>query len=107
MCFTENIMLYMTYSATISSKGQITLPAEIRRGLKLYPGNKITLVKRGDRVELAADSYNTDLKELRAQVKKQLQQNGTWGLPWEEVKSRADKARLEQYKAKHGTRAGY
>ncbi len=48
------MILYMTYTARISSKGQITLPVEVRRGLQLskkvnididIKGGKATLVK--------------------------------------------------------------
>ncbi|MFC5862790.1 AbrB/MazE/SpoVT family DNA-binding domain-containing protein [Acidicapsa dinghuensis] len=36
-------------SATVTSKGQITIPAEVRSALDLKPGDKIDFVKVGDR----------------------------------------------------------
>lgn len=33
----------MMYTATVSSKGQITLPAELRRQLDLHPGSKVNI----------------------------------------------------------------
>ena len=33
----------MTYSTTITSKGQITLPAPLRARLKLQPGKRVTV----------------------------------------------------------------
>lgn len=39
----------MTYSSTISSKGQITVPQEIRHRLGLAAGDRIEFVFEGDR----------------------------------------------------------
>ena len=36
--------------ATISSKGQITIPVEIRNGLGLSPGDKINFIMQGESV---------------------------------------------------------
>lgn len=45
----------MTISAKLTSKGQITLPAELRKALGLKPGDRIEFVKTGkDRYELLA-----------------------------------------------------
>ena len=94
----------MTYTATISSKGQITLPAEIRRSLKLRPGDKITIVKRSGLAEIKPSTYDQELAELRQQAKAIMKKNGTWGLPWEEVRKRADEARAAYYQEKYGPR---
>ena len=40
------------YDSTLTSKGQTTIPAEIREALKLKPGDKIRYVISGDRVYL-------------------------------------------------------
>jgi AbrB family looped-hinge helix DNA binding protein len=37
-----------THSAKLTSKGQITLPAQLRRALGLKPGDEVTFVKRKD-----------------------------------------------------------
>jgi antitoxin PrlF len=47
----------MSKSSTVSSKGQITLPLEIRRRLG---------VKEGDRVEFVVDDKRTILRPARA-----------------------------------------
>ena len=39
----------MKYSSTISSKGQVTVPQEIRRRLGLGTGDRIEFVVEGDR----------------------------------------------------------
>lgn len=92
----------MTRTATISSKGQITLPAEFRRKLKLRPGDKITLVKRANSIEIKPSTYDQELEELRRLAEIKMRANGTWGLPWKEVRRRADKARAEYYRQKYG-----
>jgi antitoxin PrlF len=40
------------YDSTLTSKGQTTIPAEIREALNLKPGDKIRYVMSGDRVYL-------------------------------------------------------
>ena len=79
----------MTHTATISSKGQITLPAEIRKGLKLRAGDKITIVKRGNGIEIKPSMYDQELEELRRRAEAHMKRNGTWGMPWEEEIGRA------------------
>lgn len=94
----------MTYTATISSKGQITLPAGIRRSLQLHPGDKITIVKRGGIAEIRPSTYDEELNELRAQAEVHMKTNGTWGTSWEEARRRTDEVRLRAYRRKHGTK---
>ncbi len=92
----------MTYIATISSKGQITLPADIRRSLKLRPGDKITIVKHKGSAEIKASSYDDELQELRKRAEAHMKRNGTWGAPWKEVRKRTDEIRLQEYRDTHG-----
>jgi len=98
-------MLYMEHTATISSKGQITLPVEIRRGLKLQAGDKITIVKRGTTIEIKPRTYDEELSELRKRAQAHMKRNGTWGVSWEEARRKADEVGLEEYRKKHGSRA--
>ena len=42
----------MIWTATLSSKGQLTLPKALRERLKLKPGDKVLFIVRGERVEL-------------------------------------------------------
>ncbi len=93
----------MTYTATISSKGQITLPAEIRRSLALNPGDKITIVKRDGAAEIKASSYDAELQELRQRAEVHMKRNGTWGTSWEEARKQAGEVRLREYGEQHGT----
>jgi len=41
------------YIRRINSKGQVTIPAEIRRHLGLRPGDKVIIRVRGGHIEMA------------------------------------------------------
>ena len=71
---------------TITPKGQVTIPAEIREKLKLYPGDKITyedtsvgvLIKPAKK-DMLADfgflkerGHSKDLEEIRKSVRKKI-----------------------------------
>lgn len=45
-------------TATLTSKGQMTLPKEVRSDLNLQPGDKIDFVKIGGRYELRPRNRN-------------------------------------------------
>ncbi|MGI9277757.1 MAG: AbrB/MazE/SpoVT family DNA-binding domain-containing protein [Endozoicomonas sp.] len=54
-------------SATITSKGQITLPAALREELNVVSGDRINFIRlEGGRFELVAASL--DIRELRGMV---------------------------------------
>jgi len=56
----------MIYTATVSSKGQITLPAELRRQLNLHAGSKVNIEARDNtlvfQVEQPISAYRGILK---------------------------------------------
>jgi len=66
-----------TYHSTITAKGQITLPAAIRRQLGLVPGDRVRLRLEGGRA--AVEPAGT-LAELRARIKAEATEQRTWGL---------------------------
>ena len=39
-------------TSTLTSKGQVTIPAEVRRRLGLHPGDRVAFVVDGDAVRL-------------------------------------------------------
>ena len=41
-------------TSNLTSKGQVTIPAELRRDLGLKPGDKVRFVKRGSKVTIEA-----------------------------------------------------
>lgn len=66
----------MDYIATISSKGQITLPARLRRSLQVNPGDRIKFAQKGKHYVVEADDYEQRLAELRASVNAELASKG-------------------------------
>ncbi len=73
-------------SYTITPKGQVTIPAEIREKLKLYPGDKITyedtaagILIRPAKKDMLADfgflkerAHQGDLNAIRKLVRKKM-----------------------------------
>ena len=71
---------------TITPKGQVTIPAEIREKLKLFPGDKITyedtatgIVIKPAKKDMIADfgflkerEYFEDLEEIRSSARKKI-----------------------------------
>lgn len=54
--------------ATITSKGQITIPAKVREGLKVASGDKVAFIELGEgRYELVA--VTRDIRSLKGVVK--------------------------------------
>ncbi len=95
----------MEYITTISSKGQITLPASIRRSLNVRAGDRLKVVKRDKKIEIIPDTYEQELAELRAKIEKKLKANGTWGMPWEKARAGAYEEMAKEYGKKHGLRS--
>jgi AbrB family looped-hinge helix DNA binding protein len=74
--------------ATITAKGQVTIPAEIRKALGLKPGNKVSFVLEQGEVKLEPSSSPLragfgavkprkkpeDFKELRGEVQGRIAQ---------------------------------
>ncbi|NPV80522.1 MAG: AbrB/MazE/SpoVT family DNA-binding domain-containing protein [Firmicutes bacterium] len=54
--------------AKVSSKGQVTIPVDIRRKLKLKEGDKVLFMAEGDRVFLANASL-VALKDMQQAMK--------------------------------------
>ena len=51
-------------TGTMTSKGQVTVPVEIRRFLKVGPGDKLLFTRIGNRVEIVPATAS--VKELKA-----------------------------------------
>lgn len=67
----------MTIAYTvITSKGQITIPAEARRALGLNPGQKVGVRVDGDHLVIDPPQ---DLASIRARLRAQAEAAGTWG----------------------------
>ena len=69
------------FSMTVNGKGQVTIPAEVRRHLKIKQGQKIALVLEPEgTVRLKLPRYPTVASLLSAPAKKLNRE-----LPWSEV----------------------
>lgn len=62
--------------ATITSKGQITLPVEARRALGLRQGQKVEVRIEGTSLVIDAP---LDIRELRKRARAEAEAAGTWG----------------------------
>mgnify|MGYP002724221268 CR=1 FL=1 len=65
-----------TMYATITSKGQITLPAAVRRALNLQSGQKLAVTVQNDSVVLNAPR---SVQSVRTRLKDEAKKSGTWG----------------------------
>jgi AbrB family looped-hinge helix DNA binding protein len=66
----------MQYTSTMTSKGQVTVPAAIRRKLGLKPGQQVRFVFFGGKVRLENDNWREELESLGSQVRESMQANG-------------------------------
>jgi AbrB family looped-hinge helix DNA binding protein len=91
-----------TATAIISSKGQITLPAGLRRSIGIDFGSRVKISKKSNQIIIEPDDYEEKLNDLRKKLKAAVIANGTWGMSWEKVKANSDAAREAYYKEKYG-----
>ncbi|MCL2882775.1 MAG: AbrB/MazE/SpoVT family DNA-binding domain-containing protein [Coriobacteriia bacterium] len=64
----------MTHYSTITSKGQLTLPAEFRRALNLVIGQKVAITLENDTLILKSPG---SIDAIRAQLQEEMRQKGT------------------------------
>jgi len=62
--------------ATVTSKGQVTLPVELRRELGIQPGQTIGFRQEGGRAVLEPAG---DVQAVRTMLERAARRNGTWG----------------------------
>jgi len=55
--------------STLTSKGQTTIPGEIRKALRLKPGDKLEYIAEGDRVIIRVHPGTRSLKGVLASKK--------------------------------------
>ena len=67
----------VTYS-TITEKGQVTLPAQLRRKLGFMPGLRVAMRQDGDTIIVGPAQ---SIAGLREQAKAEMRAAGTWGTP--------------------------
>ena len=62
--------------ATVTSKGQVTLPAELRRALGIEPGQTVSFSVSDDH---AIMEVPPSVEDVRAMLEGSARRNGTWG----------------------------
>jgi AbrB family looped-hinge helix DNA binding protein len=65
---------------TMTEKGQITVPVEIRRSLGLMPGKKLNISQNGDEIVIQKPAV---LEEVRQLLKAEMKGKGTSGVKTE------------------------
>ncbi len=77
--------------ATLSSKGQITIPAEIREALQLREGDKVAFELEGDQVRLAPQGSGSVVERTAGALRSNLP-----ALSAEEERAAAEQAIAEE-----------
>lgn len=103
---TFDIMVTMTYSTTLTSKGQMTLPVEFRKKLGLKPGEQVLVEMRGNEVIIQKNNWLENLRFVQAQNRAYLKEHGIKPLTDEEldntINAEAEKAATDRYKRSLG-----
>ncbi|MGH3545220.1 MAG: AbrB/MazE/SpoVT family DNA-binding domain-containing protein [Mycobacteriales bacterium] len=92
----------MAYTTTVTSKGQLTLPAEFRRLLNIQPGERLKLELRGDEVVVQKDDWLNSLHKLQAKNQAHLRERNIAAATDEEldlaIDAAAEKAAAARYR---------
>ena len=62
--------------ATVTSKGQVTLPVELRQALGIKPGQKVGFRRSGDHAVMETAG---PVDAVRDMIEQTARRNGTWG----------------------------
>lgn len=79
----------MVWTATVSSKGQLTIPKPVREKLGLEPGSKVLFTLREGKVEM--ESVSGDIRQWQGALKGTEQD-----VAWEHVRERVREAIAEE-----------
>jgi antitoxin PrlF len=92
----------MTYSSTLTSKGQVTVPVSIRRRLGLKPGQPIRFrVTESNQVVIEKNDWKEGLKELQQEAAAHFKQHNIKPLSDEELDQAIDDAAMEAVTRKY------
>ncbi|MGI9028124.1 MAG: AbrB/MazE/SpoVT family DNA-binding domain-containing protein [Candidatus Saccharimonadales bacterium] len=91
----------MTYQTTMTSKGQVTIPADIRKKLGLKPGQSIQFEFRGNEAIVKAQTWQADLEKIQRKMQIHLKKQGIKPLSSkkldEAINKAAEAAATERY----------
>ena len=80
------------YSSMMTSKGQVTIPVEIRRKLRLKPGQAVSFDVSGDVVKIGQPDWRRELEALGVEVRAHMKRKGLKPLSNEELSRAIDEA---------------
>lgn len=91
----------MTYKTTITSKGQMTLPASFRRKLGIKPGEQLSVNMQGNKVVVEKIDWLSNLRKLQAKNQTHMRKHGIKPMTDEEldnaINDAAEQAAIERY----------
>ena len=91
----------MTYSTTLTSKGQMTLPAPFRKKLGLKPGEQVLVEMRGNEVIIQKNNWLENLRSVQEENRAYMKKKGIKPLTDEElddaINNAAEQAAIERY----------
>ena len=97
----------MQYNTTITSKGQMTIPSEVRRKLSLKPG-PVRLKVSGDSIKIEQNDWEKDLERFQARVREHMRKHGLKPLSAQELDMAIDDAAVQgatkEYLRKYGNK---
>lgn len=75
----------MTYTTTMTSKGQITVPVAIRKKLGLKPGEQIAINLKGNTATIEAYDWRAGMVDIQRRMQSHLKKQGITPLSDEEL----------------------
>jgi len=91
----------MKYSTTLTSKGQMTLPAPFRKKLGLKPGEQVLVEMRGNEVIIQKNNWLENLHRVQEENRAYLKKKGIKPLTDKEldntINDAAEIAAIERY----------
>ena len=96
----DNI-IRMTYSTTVTSKGQMTIPASFRKQLGVKPGERVLIKMHGGKVVIEKDSWRENLRRVQKENLAVMKQRGIKPLINEElddaINAAAEQAAMDRH----------
>jgi AbrB family looped-hinge helix DNA binding protein len=77
----------MNVFTTMTTKGQVTVPAEIRRKLGLTPSDRLRVKEVNGKVVLEKDDYWAEFERLQKKIQKHRKSKGIMPLSLKEIEA--------------------
>lgn len=91
-----------TYTTTLTSKGQMTMPAAFRKMMGVKPGEKVRVTFKAGKTIVEKDNWLADLRKTQARNRDYMKKNGIKPLNDQElddaINAAAEAAATERYR---------